>query len=277
MSFSKARPLVLVGAGKMGGAMLAGWLESGVDPAAILVVDPNPSDELKAMAAKSGFSHAPGLSDGQIAGVMILALKPQIMAGALGALAGAVDANTLVISVAAGTPAAVFEGAFAGAASGTPRVVRVMPNTPSQVGRGMSVGFANAHADADDRETVDTLMQAIGKTAWVNAEADINAVTAVSGSGPAYVFYLVEALAAAGVKAGLSEDLAMTLARQTVCGAGELLFRSDLPAEQLRRNVTSPNGTTAAALEALMAPDGIQPVMDAAVAAAKRRSEELAG
>jgi pyrroline-5-carboxylate reductase len=277
MSFSKARPLVLVGAGKMGGAMLAGWLESGVDPAAILVVDPNPSDELKAMAAKSGFSHAPGLSDGQIAGVMILALKPQIMAGALGALAGAVDANTLVISVAAGTPAAVFEGAFAGAASGTPRVVRVMPNTPSQVGRGMSVGFANAHADADDRETVDTLMQAIGKTAWVNAEADINAVTAVSGSGPAYVFYLVEALAAAGVKAGLSEDLAMTLARQTVCGAGELLFRSDLPAEQLRRNVTSPNGTTAAALEVLMAPDGIQPVMDAAVAAAKRRSEELAG
>jgi pyrroline-5-carboxylate reductase len=152
-----------------------------------------------------------------------------------------------------------------------------MPNTPSQVGRGMSVGFANAHADADDRETVDTLMQAIGKTAWVNAEADINAVTAVSGSGPAYVFYLVEALAAAGVKAGLSEDLAMTLARQTVCGAGELLFRSDLPAEQLRRNVTSPNGTTAAALEVLMAPDGIQPVMDAAVAAAKRRSEELAG
>ncbi|MHC5652553.1 pyrroline-5-carboxylate reductase [Stappia sp. ICDLI1TA098] len=277
MSFSKARPLVLVGAGKMGGAMLAGWLESGVDPAAILVVDPNPSDELKAMAAKSGFSHAPGLSDGQIAGVMILALKPQIMAGALGALAGAVDANTLVISVAAGTPAAVFEGAFAGAASGAPRVVRVMPNTPSQVGRGMSVGFANAHADADDRETVDTLMQAIGKTAWVNAEADINAVTAVSGSGPAYVFYLVEALAAAGVKAGLSEDLAMTLARQTVCGAGELLFRSDLPAEQLRRNVTSPNGTTAAALEVLMAPDGIQPVMDAAVAAAKRRSEELAG
>lgn len=271
-TFSRERPLVLVGAGKMGGAMLAGWIASGVDPNAVFVVDPKPSDELLELAGKHGFEHAPELPGEMVAGVLLLALKPQIMAAALPAFKGGVAPDTLVISVAAGTPVATFEAAF-----GDVPVVRVMPNTPSQVGRGMSVGFANSRTDAAQRATVDALMAAIGATAWVDREEDINAVTAVSGSGPAYVFYLVEAMAEAGRKAGLDADLAMKLARQTVCGAGELLYQSDLPAEQLRRNVTSPNGTTAAALEVLMAEDGIQPVMDKAVAAAKRRSEELAG
>ena len=271
-TFSKERPLVLVGAGKMGGAMLAGWIASGVEPQSVLVIDPNPSEELLALSEKQGVAHAPALPGGLSAGVLLLALKPQVMAAALPAFAGGVASDTLVISVAAGTPVATFEAAF-----GDVPIVRVMPNTPSQVGRGMSVGFANARTDKAQRETVDALMAAIGATAWVEREEDINAVTAVSGSGPAYVFYLVEAMAEAGRKAGLDAELAMKLARQTVCGAGELLYQSDLPAEQLRRNVTSPNGTTAAALDVLMSEDGIQPVMDKAVAAAKRRSEELAG
>jgi pyrroline-5-carboxylate reductase len=272
MSFSKTRPLVLVGAGKMGGAMLAGWIASGTDPQSILVIDPAPSDDLLAMASDKGFRHETEVPDGVLAGVLLLALKPQMMASALGALKPAADADTLVISIAAGTPASVFEEAFGDAA-----VVRVMPNTPAQVGRGMSVAFANARTSAAQRETVDMLLAAIGESAWIEAEEQMDAVTAVSGSGPAYVFYLAEALAAAGVKAGLPEALAMKMARQTVCGAGELMYRVETPAEELRRNVTSPNGTTAAALAVLMAEDGLQPIMDAAVAAARKRSRELAG
>lgn len=273
MSFSKERPLVLVGAGKMGGAMLAGWLAAGTDADSILVIDPNPSVELLDMVAKTGIHHAEAVTDGVKAGVLLVALKPQVMADVLPALAPAVDADTLVISVAAGTPVAAFRKAF-----GDVAIVRVMPNTPSQVGRGMSVAYANDRTDGAQRAIVDRLLTAIGASDWIEHEEQIDAVTAVSGSGPAYVFYLVEAMAAAGVKAGLPEDLAMRIARQTVCGAGELLYRSDLPAAELRQNVTSPNGTTAAALAVLMAPEsGLQPVMDKAVAAARKRSQELAG
>jgi len=273
MSFSKERPLVLVGAGKMGGAMLAGWLAAGTDAGSILVIDPKPSAELLEMVSASGIRHAEAVTDGLKAGVLLVALKPQVMADVLPGLAPAVDAHTLVISVAAGTPVAVFRKAF-----GDVAIVRVMPNTPSQVGRGMSVGYANDRTDGAQRATVDRLLTAIGASDWIEHEEQIDAVTAVSGSGPAYVFYLAEALAAAGVKAGLPEDLAMRIARQTVCGAGELLYRSDLPAAELRQNVTSPNGTTAAALAVLMEPDsGLQPVMDKAVAAARKRSQELAG
>ncbi|SDU29175.1 pyrroline-5-carboxylate reductase [Stappia sp. ES.058] len=272
MSFSKARPLVLVGAGKMGGAMLTGWIASGIDPQTIVVIDPAPSSDLLSFAARKGFRLDTALPAGTMAGVLLLALKPQMMASALDALKPSADAETLVISIAAGTPSAVFEAAF-----GETAVVRVMPNTPSQVGRGMSVAFANARTSEAQRETVDTLLAAIGASAWIETEDQMDAVTAVSGSGPAYVFYLTEALAAAGVKAGLPEDLAMQIARQTVCGAGELMYRVETPAEELRRNVTSPNGTTAAALAVLMADDGLQPVLDAAVAAARKRSKELAG
>lgn len=269
---SPQRPLVLVGAGKMGGAMLAGWLAAGVDPAALVVVDPAPGEDILALRARHGIALATQPPSGRAAGVLLLALKPQVMAAVLPSLVGAVAPDTLVISVAAGTPVATFEAAF-----GEVAVVRVMPNTPAQVGRGMSASFANARTSAAQRATVDALMGAIGATAWVATENDIDAVTAVSGSGPAYVFLLVEALAEAGVKVGLPPELAVTLARQTVVGAGELLHRSDLPADVLRRNVTSPNGTTAAALAVLMAPDGLQPVMDRAVAAARRRSQELSG
>ncbi|WP_349357812.1 pyrroline-5-carboxylate reductase [Stappia sp.] len=272
MSFSKTRPLVLVGAGKMGGAMLAGWVAAGTDPASLVVVDPAPSDEMRALLSEHGIRHAERAPDDLSAGVLLLALKPQMMADAAPGFVSLVAQDTLVISVAAGTPAALFERIF-----GDVAVVRVMPNTPSQVGRGMSVAFANARTDAVQKATVDTLLAAIGTSAWIETEDQMDAVTAVSGSGPAYVFYLVEALAAAAEKAGLPGDLAMTLARQTVCGAGELLYRSDLAAADLRRNVTSPNGTTAAALDVLMADDGLQPVLDRAVAAARRRSQDLAG
>lgn len=273
MSFSKERPLVLVGAGKMGGAMLAGWVDAGTDPDAILVVDPNPSEELRALVARTGIRHAAAVDPALRAGVLLLALKPQIMASVLPGVASCVDGETLVISVAAGTPVATFAAAF-----GDVAIVRVMPNTPAQVGRGMSVAYANPRTSAVQRATVDTLLAAIGASDWIAEESQIDAVTAVSGSGPAYVFYLTEALAEAGVAAGLPADLAMRIARQTVCGAGELMFRSDKPAAELRRNVTSPNGTTAAALEVLMDADGgLPPVMTRAVAAAKKRSEELAG
>ncbi len=273
MSFSKERPLVLVGAGKMGGAMLAGWLEAGTDPASVLVIDPKPSQDLLDLVARSGIRHAGALETGQRAGVLLIALKPQIMAGVLPDLAPCVDEETLVISVAAGTPVATFAAAF-----GDVAIVRVMPNTPAQVGRGMSVAYANPRTSAAQRQTVERLLAAIGASDWIAEERQIDAVTAVSGSGPAYVFYLTEALAEAGVAAGLPADLAMRIARQTVCGAGELMYRSDLPAAELRRNVTSPNGTTAAALEVLMdEASGLPPVMTRAVAAAKRRSEELAG
>ena len=178
-----------------------------------------------------------------------------------------------MLSIAAGRTIAGFETHLPAGTS----VVRAMPNTPAAVARAITVCCPNAQVTPRQRATCTALLEAIGDVAWVADEALIDPVTAVSGSGPAYVFYLVEALAAAGVKAGLPADLAMLLARRTVAGSGELLHRSDLAAEQLRRNVTSPNGTTHAALQVLMAPDGLQPVMDRAIAAATRRSRELAG
>ncbi|GGE86780.1 pyrroline-5-carboxylate reductase [Stappia taiwanensis] len=272
MTFSPERPLVLIGAGKMGGAMLAGWMARGVDPAAVLVVDPGPPPEIRELLLRHTIRLESAVPDGVKAGVLMLAIKPQMMDAVLGGLVGAVDGDTLVLSIAAGTPVGRFEQAF-----GQVAITRVMPNTPAQVGRGMSVAFANGATSAAQRATVDDLLAAIGASAWIEREEQMDAVTAVSGSGPAYVFYLVEAMAAAGERAGLDADLAMRLARQTVCGAGELLFQSELEAAELRRNVTSPKGTTEAALKVLMAEDGLQPVFDRAVAAAKRRSEELAG
>jgi pyrroline-5-carboxylate reductase len=155
--------------------------------------------------------------------------------------------------------------------------VRSIPNTPASVGRGITVAAANAHVTARQKTLCDGLLAAIGEVAWVDDEALIDPVTAVSGSGPAYVFYLTECLAEAGVKAGLAPELAAKLARWTVAGAGELLHRSDQPAGVLRQNVTSPNGTTFAALQVLMGEKGIQPIMTEAVLAATKRSRELAG
>ncbi|PLX38472.1 MAG: pyrroline-5-carboxylate reductase [Hyphomicrobiales bacterium] len=269
---AKALPLVLVGAGKMGGAMLAGWLGNGLDPAGVTILDPNPAPEMQALAAKKGIGQAAAAPEGLTARVLVIAVKPQSMDAVLPALRSLVGGETLVVSVAAGTTIATLADGLGG---GT--IVRVMPNTPAQVGRGMSVAVSAGDISAEDRAIVDALMTAVGAVAWIDDEADIDAVTGVSGSGPAYVFYMVECMAAAARAAGLNDELAMQLTRQTVSGAGELLHQSDLDAATLRKNVTSPGGTTAEGLAVLMADGGLEELMTKAVAAATRRSRELAG
>jgi pyrroline-5-carboxylate reductase len=273
MSFSEltpASPLVLIGAGKMGGALLAGWLSGGLDPKAVIVVDPGPPPETAAMLAKYGVAHGTTPPENIQARVLLLAVKPQMMGAALPAVQKLVGPGTVSVSIAAGTPISTLEAALGGA------IVRVMPNTPAQVGRGVSGAHGNAAVTEADRALVTALLEAVGLVGWVDSEELIDTVTAVSGSGPAYVFLLAEYLAAAGVAAGLPADIAEQFARQTVTGAGELLHQSDLSAETLRRNVTSPKGTTAEALAILMADDGLLPLLTRAVAAAKRRAEELA-
>ncbi|MBA5775762.1 pyrroline-5-carboxylate reductase [Stappia sp. F7233] len=272
MTQTAERPLALIGAGKMGGAMLEGWVKRGADPRSIVVVDPKPAPEMSDLLARHGIGHETALSASCKPGILLLAIKPQLMERVLPTLTPSVLPDTLVLSIAAGTTVATLGSAF-----GDVPIVRVMPNTPAQVGRGMSVAYANDKVVDEQRREVDLLLSAIGMVAWADAEDQMDAVTAVSGSGPAYVFHLVEALAAAGVKAGLPAELARVIARQTVVGAGELLHQSELDAGTLRENVTSPNGTTAAALSVLMAPDGLGALMEKAVAAATRRSRELAG
>jgi len=266
-------PLLLAGAGNMGYALLSGWLESGLDPARVIVQEPAPQPRVKAELDARGITvEAQIASLREPPAVLLVAVKPQVMDEVLPQLGRLVGRNTLVISIAAGRR-------IEGLAAHLPRraaVVRVMPNTPASVGRGISVAVANAHVTAAQRGICDQLLRAVGEVAWVDDEALMDAVTAVSGSGPAYVFHLAECLAEAGVAAGLEPQLAAQLARWTVAGAGELLHRSDVDATTLRRNVTSPGGTTAAALEVLMAADGLPELMRKAVAAATRRSRELA-
>lgn len=260
------RGLVLLGCGKMGSALLAGWLAAGLPPASVWVLEPNPSDWLLA----SGVHLNQGLP-AQPA-VALLAVKPQMMGAALPALQALRGGGTLIVSIAAGTPIATFEQVFGPA---TP-IVRTMPNTPAMVGRGITAMVGNGAASAADLALAEELMQAVGEVVRLEGEGQIDAVTGLSGSGPAYVFHLIEAMAAAGAAQGLAPDLAMRLARATVCGAGELAFRSADEAAQLRINVTSPGGTTAAALAHLMDPaSGLTPLMVRAVAAATARGREL--
>jgi pyrroline-5-carboxylate reductase len=272
-----ARPLVdfpgkllLVGAGRMGSAMLEGWLALGLDAAKIIVVEPQPSSEIRALAGR-GVRLNPGQAD--TASAVVIAVKPQNAPEVLPTLAPCVGPATVVVSIMAGQRLRVLEGALQPGSA----LVRAMPNTPAAIGRGITVAVANAHVSAAQRRLVHTLLTATGAVEWVADEELMDAVTAVSGSGPAYVFLLAETLAKAGAAAGLPADLAATLARATVAGAGELLHRSPLDAAALRQNVTSPGGTTAAALDVLMAKDGLEALMIRAVAAATRRSRELAG
>ncbi|RWX78616.1 pyrroline-5-carboxylate reductase [Neorhizobium lilium] len=262
--------VVLVGAGNMGGAMLTGWLRSGVPGASVTVIDPSPSDAIRIILADAGARHAPSLPEGLVADILFLAVKPQMMDAVLPPLRAAVGEKTVVVSVAAGKTLSYLAGHLGEAA-----MVRAMPNTPAMIGRGVTGAYANPKVGSSQRDVVQSLLKVSGPVEWVSSEADIDAVTAVSGSGPAYVFYLVECMAEAGRKAGLPADLAMRLARETVSGAGELLHQSPEEASKLRQNVTSPGGTTAAALSVLMAEDGMQPLFDRAIAAARRRAEEL--
>lgn len=264
-------PLVLIGAGNMGGAMLSGWLNKGVPGSSVIVVDPRPSDAMASMLKDAGASHVTAAPENIKAGILFLAVKPQLMDTVLPSLKRLVGEETVIVSIAAGKTLANIESHL-----GKTATVRAMPNTPAMVGRGVTGAYANEAVSVAQRAVVEELLKVSGPVEWVADEGDIDAVTAVSGSGPAYVFYLVECMAEAGRKAGLPADLAMRLARETVAGAGELLHQSPEEASRLRQNVTSPGGTTAAALSVLMADDGMQPLFDRAIAAAKTRAEELA-
>ncbi|MCG5243213.1 pyrroline-5-carboxylate reductase [Azospirillum doebereinerae] len=265
--------LLLVGCGKMGGAMLDGWLASRIASRVVVVEKSGLPDSLAANPLVSAATGPEDLPAGFVPDVVVLAVKPQVMDGALPAYRALAHARTVFLSIAAGKTIGYFEGLLGGEAA----VVRSMPNTPAAIGRGMTVAVPNARVTQAQTALCDALLRAVGDVAWIADEALLDPVTAVSGSGPAYVFLLVEAMAKAGEASGLPADLAMRLARATVSGAGELLNRSPQEAADLRKAVTSPNGTTQAALDVLMAGDGLQPVLTAAIAAATRRSKELAG
>lgn len=266
--------LLLVGCGKMGGAMLEGWLARGLAPDRVRVVDPAlvPSDGDGRFAGVRVVPNREDLDSEFAPDVIVLAVKPQTMAATAPAYRDLVGDHAVVLSIAAGQTLSTLARHVGDGSA----IVRAMPNTPAAVGRGISVCCPNGRVDAGQRDMCDALMAAVGEVAWTEDEALMDAVTGVSGSGPAYVFLMIECLAAAGVEAGLPPDLATRLARATVSGAGELVRLSGEDAAQLRVNVTSPNGTTQAALDVLMAVDGLQPLMARAVAAATRRSRELA-
>jgi pyrroline-5-carboxylate reductase len=261
--------IVLVGAGKMGGAMLAGWLAQGLDARRVAVIEPHPSPEIDALV-NNGIRLNPSPKDLGLVATLVIAVKPQTFGQAGAMLKPFAAPDTLVISIMAGTTIASIEAACGG------RVVRAMPNTPAAIGRGITVAVPANSVSAAQRTTADALLRATGSVEWVADESLMDAVTAVSGSGPAYVFLLAEELARAGIEAGLPAELATRLARETVAGSGELLHRSDVAASTLRQNVTSPGGTTAAALQVLMGPQGMQSLLTDAVAAATKRSKELA-
>jgi pyrroline-5-carboxylate reductase len=258
--------LVLLGCGKMGSAMLQGWLESGMAPGSVHVIDPKPSDWLRAVGVhlNADLPDAPA--------IVLIAVKPQMMGDALPSIAAMGGGETLFLSVAAGTPIAAFEAAF-GADS---PIIRAMPNTPAAVGRGITAIIGNARSTEAHLALAETLLSAVGQVVRLDHEDQMDAVTGLSGSGPAYVFYMIEALAAAGEAQGLDADLAMHLAKATVAGAGVLAESAGEPPDELRRNVTSPNGTTEVGLKVLMdAEHGLLPLMERTVIAAAERARAL--
>ncbi|MEO0496730.1 MAG: pyrroline-5-carboxylate reductase [Pseudomonadota bacterium] len=267
------KSVTLLGGGNMGRAMLEGWLSGGLPGAQVGVIDPHPSGELSELATAHGFrivSTAPDLT--APIQCLVIAVKPQFAQAALATLDGLLTQDTIAISLAAGKTLAFLEACCAPA-----KVVRTIPNTPALVGRGATGAIAGDGLSPEQRDLADRLLSAVGLTVWVDKETDIDAITALSGSGPAYLFHMVEAMAQAGEALGLNTDMAQLLARATVEGAGELLHRSDRAASALRANVTSPGGTTAAALDVLMdQTDGLPPLMTKALKAAKQRSEDLA-
>lgn len=271
---TRKRPLVLVGCGKMGGALLDGWLKAGLAAARALVVDPAGKDAIAGgLARVKLFSSADDLPQGLMPRIIVLAVKPQIMGDILPLLRSWGGKDVLVLSIAAGFRA---EGISEVLGEGTP-VIRAMPNTPAAVGKGISAAVRSVSASGQDHALVEELLGAVGEVVWVESEDDLDAVTGLSGSGPAYVFHLVEAMAAAGEAAGLDKDVACNLARQTIIGAAALLEASGEDARTLRRNVTSPKGTTEAALEILMAENGLCDLMRRAIRAATKRGRELSG
>jgi len=264
--------LLLIGAGKMGGALAHGWLAAGMPPKSLTIIEPLPSDDLTALVEEWSIRlNPPEISP---ASVLVLAVKPQNLDETAKRTSAFVDGDTVILSIVAGKTIGNLEKRWPAAHS----FVRIMPNTPAAIGRGVSAGYARASTSVQQREWCESLLGAVGDFFWLEEEGEIDAVTAISGSGPAYVFALTEALAGAGAGLGLSAQLAMALARGTVQGAAELMRREPgASPETLRRNVTSPGGTTAAALAVLKANDGIDALMARACAAARNRAAEMAG
>jgi pyrroline-5-carboxylate reductase len=261
------RGLLLLGCGKMGSAMLAGWLASGVSPTAVWVIDPNPSDWVRGQGVHINVDLP------ESPAIVIVAVKPQMMGAALPSLQALGNSDTVFLSIAAGTSIATFETILG---DSTP-IVRAMPNTPAAIGQGITAMIGNTNTDANHLQMAENLLSAIGQVVQLDAEQQMDAVTGVSGSGPAYVFYMIDVLAQAGVAQGLSPELAMQLAKATVSGAGALAQSVAETPTQLRINVTSPNGTTQAGLEVLMQDaTGLAPLIKQTVAASADRSRELA-
>lgn len=273
MTLKLDAPLLLAGAGKMGGALLAGLLLRGLDPKLVRVQDPQPPEEVASLLAKHGIAVEQSIvAMSPPPGVILVAVKPQVMETVFPPLARLAGPDTLVLSIAAGRSIESFERHLPPGSA----VIRAMPNTPAAIGRGITVCVGNSAVTQKQREIASEMVEAVGEVCWIDDEKLIDAVTAVSGSGPAYVFLLAEYLADAGRAAGLDTELAGRLARATVSGSGELLHRSTLDPATLRENVTSPGGTTAAALSVLMADGGLRDLMIKAIAAATNRGRELA-
>lgn len=267
------RSLVLVGAGKMGGALLEGWLAVGLGTGAIAILDPNPSADLARLCERRKLRLNPPVDSVEVPEALVLAVKPQSLGETGPTVNRLVGPRTLLVSILAGKTVADLKGQIPNAGA----IVRAMPNLPASVRRGATGAAANPETTETQRRMADALLSSVGIVEWLASEDLIDAVTAVSGSGPAYVFHLVECLAEAGTAAGLPPEVAARLARETVAGAGKLLAESELSPATLRENVTSPGGTTAAALAVLMSEPGLRELMEQAVAAAKRRAEELSG
>jgi pyrroline-5-carboxylate reductase len=265
--------LVLVGAGKMGGAMLEGWLRQGLDPARVTVLDPNPSPALLEAAGSKGFSLNPRGGAAGRPEALVLGIKPQSFDAVAPSIAHLAAPDTVLVSILAGKTVADLNRAMPGSRA----VVRAMPNLPASIGAGATGAYASPATSPRQRAVTHALLAAVGQLEWVDDERLIDVVTAVSGSGPAYLFLLVECLAEAARAAGLEGGLADRLARQTIIGASQLIAATGIEAATLRQNVTSPGGTTAAALEVLMGDRGLGPLMRQAVEAAKRRAGELSG
>ncbi len=266
--------LLLAGCGKMGGAMLAGWLKMGIEATNVTIVEPNyeTAEALRLQYGVTTVSDPEDLDLDTRPTVVIFAVKPQVMDDVVPAYARFNSEGVVFMSITAGKTIAYLENLIGSNAA----IVRAMPNTPAAVGRGITVNFANAHVSNDQISLCEDLLSSVGEVAWIDDEDQIDAVTALSGGGPAYVFLLTECLALAGEHSGLPEELAKRLARVTVAGSGELLHCSNEEPATLRQNVTSPGGTTAEALRVLMGEDGWQPLLDKAIAAATARSRELA-
>jgi pyrroline-5-carboxylate reductase len=266
--------ILLVGCGKMGGALLEGWFKRGMSPVDAIIVEPSGRDTIapcKKHRALTCLNHARDVPRDFRPDVVLFAVKPQVADDVVPAYAHFVAQHPVFLSVIAGKTTEYFRSKLGGGA-----IVRAMPNTPAAVGKAISVLYASLQVSAVQARVCEVLMSAVGQVEWIQDEAQMDAVTAVSGSGPAYVFLLAECLRDAGIAAGLPPDLAARLATATIGGAGALLEQSGTPPEALRQNVTSPGGTTAAALGVLMGEGGLQELVARAVAEATRRSKELA-